>query len=495
MLIKWLFTFSFTQFAGTDMKKFLLLTLVILALSARSYAQAPIGSSVNTEKPDATPPNPSVVYPLEVVQPDIKQDVIYDPPPETVEYAPDVFGEMSRGLLRGSFAQDAAWNLRNNFGFSLGAQRGYYFLGDDSENPFPDSTEKQSSSATSLSASVFTNYASGKSAMHLDYGASYSLYPERRNSLDKINHSVSAAYTYRIAERASFQLRDHFSLSTNDPLDDIFSINPSFGRFLAGSSYYDIILSMQRYTRNTATASLSADVTGKGTNASVFGTYENFWYGEQYSGTGALEDYYSAEVGARLSQRITNWLSLGSSYSIQLNDDLENSRTHRVEIGRFQFALSPNVEVYASGGLEFTDSRTDKGYETRVLANAGITWSTQINSLYANYSRTMRSVSGSWMLLPSDTVTVGLGQPLGSRTNLRLMGYYQRSSSLRESGLLTAYQGVASMEYAIVSGLFASASYSYRYQENSISSLSGIPHAERSTISFGLQYAWPSGRR
>lgn len=493
MLVKWLYEFSFTQITRIDMKKFLLLTLYILSLSALIYAQAPQAAPVDSELPDATLPSPPVVYPVEVFQEEVYQAAIYDPPPKPIDYAPDVFGEMSSGLLRGSFAQDAAWNLRNNFGFSLGAQEGYYFIGNGSDNPF-GSTGKQSSSATSFSASAFTNYASGKSAIHLDYGANYPFYPERRNSVDDINHSAVAAYTYRITDKARFQLRDQFSSYADDPLGDLFSINPSLGRILAGSSIYDIIFASQRYTRNSATASISADITGKGTNANVFGLYENFWYGDQYSGTGTLNDYYSAEIGVSVNQRIKNWLSLGSSYSIQLNDDLNNSQNHRVEIGRFQFALSPNVEVYASGGVEFAENRVDKGYHTRVLAHSGITWSTPINSLYADYSRTMRAVSGSRLLLPSDTVTAGLGQPIGSRTNLRLMGYYQKSSSLDAPGLLTAYQGMASMEYLIASGFFVSATYSYRYQKNSISALSGIPHAERSTISAGLQYVWPSKR-
>jgi hypothetical protein len=98
-------------------------------------------------------------------------------------------------------------------------------------------------------------------------------------------------------------------------------------------------------------------------------------------------------------------------------------------------------------------------------------------------------------MLPSDAVVAGFGKPVGDRLNIRLIGYYQQSKDLLDSGRLTAYQGQASMECLLVSGLAASVNYSYRYQKNSISALGGIPHSERQTISAGLQYTWPSRRR
>ena len=481
------------EFVRSNMKKILLFTLAALLFSVGSHAQTTYDVPVITDLPDTTPPEPSVVYPMEVIQTNIIQEEIYEPLPLEVVYSPDVFGEMSRGLFRGSFAQNAAWNFRNNFGFSMGAMEGWYFIKNGSVSPFSDSTDKQSSSTTSLHASVFTNYAADKSAIHLEYGANYSFYPEQVKSTEFINHSVNAAYTYKLGNSARFNLRDTFSSYANDPLGDIFSANLSMGRLIAGSSYYDIIFTQRRYTRNSASASLTADVTGKGTNANIFGSYDNYWYSKD-SDVDIIEDYYSALVGGGVSQRITDWLSLGSSYSVQLNDDLDDSKIHRVEVGNFQFNISPNVEVYAGGGVEFISNRNDKGYQTGISARAGINYSTSINSLYANYTRAMRSVSGSRLLLPSDTVTIGLGQPLGSRTNIRVMGYYQRSTQFNDTGALTAWQGMTSMEFLIGAGFVATANYSYRYQKNSINLLSSVPYAERQTVSVGLQYVWPSGR-
>jgi hypothetical protein len=473
------------------MKKIFMITLGMLAFTALIYAQAPI--DMDAEMIDATKPNPSVIYPVEVFPVEVVQGTVHDPSPIAVKYSPDVFEELRADLLRGSFSQDAAWNWRNNFGFSLGAHEGYYFGEDSIDNPLSGSNEKDSSYATSLSASVFTNYASGKTAMHLDYGAGYRFYPDQQNSADNINHSVNAAYIYRINNRARFQLRDQFISYSNDPLKDISSMNSSWG--MSGSHYYDAILTRKRYSRNNVSADFYSDVTGKGTNVRLFGSYMNYWYGDQDFGAGTLEDYYSARIGAGLNQRITSWLSLGSTYSIQLNNDLKDSQIHRVEVGRIQFDLTPDIEVYVSGGVEISEKSTsEEGYRVRPTARVGISYTTPINRLYADYSRSMMSVSGFNRLLPSDTVTVGLGQPLGNRVNLRVMGYYLRSSDYNDSGHMSAFQAQASMEFIRASGLVASANYTYRYMENFISSLSGIPYYERSTVSGGLQYTWPSRR-
>ena len=473
------------------MKKILVFTMAILAFSTRIYAQ---GYS-DEAPPDASKPNPSIIYPVTVYEPEVIQERMYDPDPTTVQYSPDIFGDYVANTVAGSFSQENAWNLRNNFGFSLSASEGFYFNDNPRENT--DSARDKTSSATSLSANVFTNYKSGGSAMHLDYGAGYRFYPERANSINDMGHNVNAAYMYQINERARLQFRDHLSSYSNDPLGDFFSVNSSFDRLLTGSHYYDILLSQRRHTRNTVTGTISADVTGKSTNARVFGSYDNYWYREQDFADGGIGDFYSAKVGAGIQQRITNWLSLGSTYSVQLNDDLRDTRIHRVDAGNLQFDLSPNMEIHASGGVEIADTEieaNEDGYRTRVTARAGMSYSTRISRIYADYSRTMMSVSGYSRLLPSDTFLVGLGQPVGDRVNFRVMWYYQRSSDFHDSGRLTAYQGMASMEYTILSGLYASASYTRRYQENSITSLFGIPSSDRSMFSFGLAYSWPARR-
>ena len=476
------------------MKKLLMLTLAVLAFSTMIYAQVYTGPVYSDEPPDASKPNPSIIYPVAPYEIVVNEDRIYDPEPLKVEYSPDIYGNYVANSVAGSFSQENAWNLRNNFGFSLNASEGFSFRGNPRENSDSTREREKASSATMLSANVFTNYRSGRSALHLDYGAGYSFYPERANSVNGLGHNVNSAYMYQISKRASLQLRDHLSSHSDDPFGDIFSVNSSFDRLVTGSNYYDILLSQRRHTRNTVSGTISSDVTGKGTNVNVFGSYDNYWYGEQDFEDGIIESMYSAKAGAGLQQRITSWLSLGSTYSIQLNDDLRDSQVHRVDISSFQFELSPDVEVHASGGVEIANTGADEGYQTRLAARTGISYSTQTSRLYADYSRTMTSVSGYNRLLPSDTFLVGLGRPIGERANFRAMWYYQRSSDFHDEGHLSAHQGMVSMEYIILSGLYASVNYTRRYQENSIDSLSGVPSSNRSMFSFGLTYSWPSGR-
>ena len=476
----------------------------IMAFSGWIYAQVTADAPIYTELPAEATPSPSVlnpekINPSEIISPDIIRDNVYEAEPITIIYSPNVFRGMTANSLRGSFSQEAVWSLHNNFGFTLSANEGYYSNKYKNENSDLASDENSTSSATMFSARVFTNYASGKSTMHLDYGASYRYYPDQWYSRNDVDHDINAAYVYQMGKRARFQVQDHFSSSSNDPFGDVFSSNSSFGRLLSGSSYYDVIISQRRYSRNTVTASMSSDLTGKGTNVRFFGSYDNYWYKEQNSEI--FNDYYSAKVGAGLKQRIYRWLSLGSTYSIQLNKDLKDSQIHRLEVGDIQFDLSPNVEVSISGGLEFIDNANSykEGFQTKPTVRAGITYSTPERSLYANYSRTMMSLGGYGRLLPSDTFLVGMGQPVTERANFRVTWYYQRSSGdiysdNNDSRNLSVYQGQASMEFLISRGLVASVSYSRRYQENKISSLSGIPYYERSIISAGLQYTWPSRR-
>ena len=479
------------------MKKYLMLLVGILSFSTQMHAQVsadlPIGVSTNAELPDAAPPNPVAVIPEEVFPQNVVQANVAESAPVTVDYSPDVFGELSAGLIPGSFLQNQAWTLQNNFGFSLGVNEGYYFNHKDIEDPLSNFADQQSSSATSLSASVFTNYARGKSAIHLDYNTGYGFYPGRQNSTDGIKHSVSAAYMYRVSDRMRFQISDQLSSSVNDPFEDIFSLDSSFGELSTSSlNYgYDVFFMSRRHTRNTVTATVSSDVTGKDTNVNVFGSYENNWYGTQNTETDIDDDYYSASVGAGVSQRITSWLSLGSTYSIQLTDTMNDTNTHRVEVGDFRFNLSPEIEVYASGGVAVTDD--DGQYRTTALIRAGMTYTTLTSTLYANFSRNMKTVGGFRRMLPSDTFMVGFGKPIGYRVNLRATGYYQRSSAFNGSGHLDAYQAQTSMEYVIASGLFTSINYSYRRQKSSFDTIQGIPALARSTVSAGLHYAWPSG--
>jgi hypothetical protein len=451
-----------------DMKKHLFAFLVLMSFSLQIYAQ-------DTSRPDTTPPI------LPTYESGIAEEggaTVIDSVPIPVEYVLSVVDNDWTAPALWSFADSIGMNPANRFGFTLGANEGYI------TNVYPESMGKRSTSVTDLSASVFTNLGRGKSTLHLGYGAGYRFYREQ-NSLDGIDHNANLLYSYPLNSRVRFQLLDQFNSSTDDPIRsiDFSSADVNFGY----PHYYDDLFEAQRVNRNNVGAQFNFNVTGS-TQLNVSANSYDVWYGEQ-----ALEDSHSASAGVGLSHQITNWLYLSTSYSVAINDipeDMRGSQVHSVEVGKFQFRLSPTVEVSAGGGLDITDNHGD--YEMRERISASISKTQETSTLYASYNRSMVSALGFRRVLPSDSVSVGFGQRVAQRANIRLIGAYIRSSDFNESGSLRRYSAGASFEYAFLSNLFASINYTYQYQNNSIPVLNGIPHYDRSMVFAGIQYVWPS---
>jgi hypothetical protein len=128
------------------------------------------------------------------------------------------------------------------------------------------------------------------------------------------------------------------------------------------------------------------------------------------------------------------------------------------------------------------------------MFRGGISRSSEKNIIYANYQRTMTSALGYSRVLRSDEVTLGYGQRFTPRTNFQLSGSYMHSTDYDYSGFLRGYWGRAQLEYALLSGLFASINCTYQHQKNSIGTLSDIPYFDRSIIFISLRYVWPSMR-
>ena len=398
--------------------------------------------------------------------------------PIPVEYLPGVTEDFWSFPVAWSFFDTISWNPRNSFGFSLGANEGYI------SNVYPNSIERQSSTLTALSARVFTNVGRAKSRLHLNYEAGYKAY-HQEDSMSGVNHHGSMNYVYRPSSKTEFQLWDTFSHSLNDPLDTNTAFLSDFN--LLPNTGYEVYFIPQRTTQNSVQARFSINLTSS-TRVNINGLYNSYWYERSFN------DVHTAQGGIGLNQRVTDWLSLSTSYSIYLNDvseDLRDHQVHRVEIGGLQFNLSQNIELLASGGIEIADMGTGSEYKIKEMAQVNISRKTPTNTLYASYQRTMSSVLGYRRILPSDIVSIGLGQRITDKTNFQLNGAYRRSRDFNDSGLLQSYSGGAQFEYALTSTLFASVNYSYQYQNNSIRTLADIPHFDRSMAFVGLQYAWP----
>jgi len=246
-----------------------------------------------------------------------------------------VKGEKVSRAVR-SFSDAIASSVLNRIGFSLSAVEGSF--SDFSPNPI----ENNSSGITDFSSSVFANFGRRNSRLHLDYGAGYRIYSGQQDKhiVDQ-NFNVTYTYAYQITRKLKFQLSDILSSSLNDPFS---SRIPSLGTTINWnpSPSSDVLFLPQRITLNQAKAQIDFEST-RSTHFSVFGSYNNYWYEKQIFG-----DINAVQIGAGVDRRITKWLSLASSYSAYLNsvdESLRDSQIHRLEIGRFRFLLSRNVEV------------------------------------------------------------------------------------------------------------------------------------------------------
>jgi hypothetical protein len=380
-----------------------------------------------------------------------------------------------------SFSDSIAWNKHNHFGFFVEAVEGRI------SNVFPNSPENRSSMLTAYSAGIFSNHQWGKSGLHLDYGAGYRIYSRQRN-MDSADHYGNVTYTYQANRNLKFQLSDLVTSTLNDPYS---SFNPSLRTTInwTPSPSYEVALIPQRLTQNQASGQMDVGLTRR-THFSIVGSFNSNRYGTQ-----GYRDTDTVQVGAGLEHKFTSWFYLSSSYSASVYSNnvdkaLPDSQIHRAEIGRFHFMLSRRVEVFASGGVNIANDRGK--YRFSEMFSGGISRSSEMNVIYANYQRTMISALGLARILRSDLVTLGFGQRLTNRTNFRLSSSFMHGSDFDYSGLLNGCITRIQYEYAISPHVFASANYAYQYQKTTIAAFADIPHFSRYTVFVGLQFAWPS---
>ncbi|HSW39096.1 MAG TPA: hypothetical protein VLL97_06355, partial [Acidobacteriota bacterium] len=326
-----------------------------------------------------------------------------------------------------------------------------------------------------------------RSRLHLNYRAGYRVYHQKRD-LDGTDHNANITYTYQTSRNSRLQLSNYLNSSLNDPYS---SFGPDLGTSIdwTASPSYSVLFFPRRVTQNRAGGRFDYNVTEK-THVNFFAYYLNHWYSEQ-----RFRDVEAVEVGAGLNQVVTSWMRISSSYSTYLyssNDRFRENQIHRIEAGRFRFMVSRDVEVFASGGIEILNRRDQ--WHTYPMVRIGISRFSINNVIYANYQRTMTSALGYDRVLWTDSVTVGLGQRISDRSNLRLSTSYTRSSDFDLRGLLRGLYGQAQFEYALLSNLFASVNYSHQYQENTITVLTDVPHYDRSMIFAGLRFSWPAMR-
>jgi hypothetical protein len=380
-----------------------------------------------------------------------------------------------------SFTNTIARNGRNAFGFSLGISQAHI------SDSLPNSLKSSPADLTAYSASIFANLGRRKSSLHFDYSGGYRNYYGQHN-MNGADHYGNIIYSYRTNRNVSFQLSDVVSSSLNDPFSSFSSSLQATADWNPSPSQ-EIAFVSQRLTKNKAAGQIGLEAT-RSTHLYILGSYDNYWYSLQEN-----QNLSAVQVGAGLNQRITSWLFLTTSYSTYLNSvnqRMQDQQIHRLEVGRFRFMISRNFEIFASGGFEA--AKNEGKYKVQGMFRSGISRSSAKNVIYANYQRTMVSALGYSRILPSNVVTLGMGQRLTVRSSFKLDGSYTRSSDFNYDGLFNGSNVRAQYEYALSSYLFASVNYTYQYQKNSIMVLANIPHFDRSVVFIHLSFALPSIR-
>jgi hypothetical protein len=395
--------------------------------------------------------------------------------PEASQKASPEEGE-SRALR--SFYDTIAGNARNHLGFSLNASAGYI------SNVSAVSSENNDATQQSLSLNAFANLGRRKSHLHISYSTGYNRY--NHGNMNGAGHHGDVNLTYQATRNVNLRLYDTISSTLNDPFSNsAFALTPSFGM---APSYSNIAAFLpERFTRNQAGGEIGVRL-NRNLHFNLFSSYNSYRYGTLTS-----RDNDAFQVGCSMDKKINNWLSLTSTYSAYLNnidERFRDNQIHNLEIGNFHFKLARNVAITASGG--FQAAKSQGSYHAGGVFRSGISRSTRGNTIYANYERTMTSATGYSRILMSDIASLGFGQRIASQTSSRLSGSCTRSSDFSNSGHFYGCSLQAQLSYAIASNLFASADYTYQYQQNAITVLTGIPHFDRHLTFVSLQYAWPS---
>jgi hypothetical protein len=381
-----------------------------------------------------------------------------------------------------SLVDDIFANPRHNLGFSVGA------FGVYQDNLYQTSRYQQTARSVMPTARIFANLGRRKSIFHLDYGAGYQLYNNRRG-LDGLEQLGSASYSYLASRNASINIQDFFSSSHNGNLFSTI-LDPSGSP--PGFST-EIMLPRQRIIQNNLTATLGFN-THKN-NFSIFAGYNLYRY--EYN---MHQDLDGFSTGASYSRQITKWFFLSSSYYTYVNkvDPIyRGTLINRLQIGGVRFKLGREWEAEIGGGVELAITYGENLW--REEATASLTWNSRSHTFSVRYHRGFYSTVGISGVFGSDEGRVEFGSRLTDRLNLQLSAFYQHGSNFYSNGISTAgsidyYSALGGLQFRLFEGLIASGNVSYRNQHTRY--ITGLPATlETYVAAAGIQYIFPSGIR
>jgi hypothetical protein len=346
--------------------------------------------------------------------------------------------------------------------------------------------------ATMLYPQIFSNFRGKRSNFHLDYSVGYRMYQgQRGRGLNTATHSGLMTWDLRLARSTDFQLTDWFSSSPNDYG---FSLGQPGQSFLLSQVQIqpiytqDILVNRQRLVRNSLTASVSQRV-GKKTSVSLFGTYDYLQYGKA-----SFKDIQGFQAGVRLQYQFKKWLFLDSSYSTYLNNAvygaLRSSTIHRLQVGGFRFQISPAIQLFTMGTVEYSHY-LGAGHAVAGVV-AGLARNSKSNSILLSYHHGLAALSPG-TILEGDDVSLAFRHRLSSRFALLTDAAYMQGVGFDPGASLRIGSGTGGIQMGVLRNLVASMNVGYASQHLSNLSFSA-PNVRYYTAYVGLQYFMPALR-
>jgi len=300
-------------------------------------------------------------------------------------------------------------------------------------------------------------------------------------------------YSFKISRRSTLALADSFQFTTTDRLISL--SQDALQTQIQAAFAQQIALQRQRLIANSISASYNYQLSRK-SDLGVFAGYGIVRYGVD-----TVSNTDGVSVGASYSYRLKKWLSLAGSYSAYLNRPdprFNKANINRAEVGPFTFRVHRTVQVFASGGMEFS---RQYGQTYHVASfQGGISKTGPTTRLSLGYHHGLSAVIGSGGLMQADSVSANLVQRLSKRINLQVTAAYFNGSPLI-SGLPTLPSGSpknliaqAGLEFSLRRNLVASLSY-YYLDQLGLNLPLNWPKVTRYNASFVLQYFLPSLHR
>jgi hypothetical protein len=327
---------------------------------------------------------------------------------------------------------------------------------------------------------LFGNTKTRNTQFQFDYAFGYRSDSREIHSSD---HAAKFAFDYRLSRNASLQISDTFRSAFND--NGALPNSSSPVMYQPGFAQ-ELYVPNERSTTNSVVTAVNYRA-GKRSNVTAFGSYDMWRYGG--SSFGNAQGF---QVGIRGDHQINKWLFLNSSYSHYLtavNPRFQAADIHRLQIGGLKFKLRRSMEVYFSGGADYT--RFQGIQQPAVSYQAGFAKTSGATLVSVVYHRGLSTAVGPQATLNGHVISASLTQWLSRRINLQLNSGYTRGASPNKSSRIEYLGGNAELQIAVQRHVMFSVQSSYVSQRGT-NLPSQSPALSRYTVTTGLQVLFPS---